>query len=172
MGWAHRHQLKRLSHLFIHFLRNRFRQMWELNKIMTTIEERSEYLKNPFFERHLYGDWSVFYKTIAVSTVFILGLIVLNFVLGCCSRHRQYWQDRHTGNRWIVSIWSATPHQQPPLDLTELEDVSVFQPINVSVSTSTSTRIEFKLYLFIFPPGWHWTPRSVISSSSRTSSLR
>lgn len=26
-----------------------------------------------------------------------------------------------TGNRWIVSIWSATPHKQPPLDFTELE---------------------------------------------------
>lgn len=27
----------------------------------------------------------------------------------------------HTGNRWIVSIWSTTPHKQPPLDYTELE---------------------------------------------------
>lgn len=27
------------------------------------------------------------------------------------------------GNRYIVSLWTATPHQQPPLDLTELQEV-------------------------------------------------
>lgn len=32
-----------------------------------------------------------------------------------------------TGNRWIVSIWSATPHKQPPLDFTELE--KQYQPV-------------------------------------------
>lgn len=32
------------------------------------------------------------------------------------------------GNRWIVSIWSATPHKQPPLDLTELE--ANYQPVH------------------------------------------
>ena len=31
------------------------------------------------------------------------------------------------GNRWIVSIWSATPHKQPPLDFTELE--ANYQPV-------------------------------------------
>lgn len=36
------------------------------------------------------------------------------------------------GNRWIVSLWTATPHQNPPLDLTELEDVSSFYPKSVS----------------------------------------
>ncbi|KOB67843.1 hypothetical protein OBRU01_19146 [Operophtera brumata] len=25
-------------------------------------------------------------------------------------------------NRWIVSIWSSTPHKQPPLDYTELKN--------------------------------------------------
>lgn len=25
------------------------------------------------------------------------------------------------GNRWILPIWTKTPHQQPPLDYTELE---------------------------------------------------
>lgn len=32
------------------------------------------------------------------------------------------------GNRWIVSIWSATPHKQPPLDFTELE--ANYQPVH------------------------------------------
>jgi hypothetical protein len=25
------------------------------------------------------------------------------------------------GNRWILPLWTKTPHKQPPLDLTELE---------------------------------------------------
>lgn len=29
------------------------------------------------------------------------------------------------GNRWITSLWTATPHQQPPLDYTELEVISI-----------------------------------------------
>lgn len=129
---------------------------------MTTIEERSAYLKNPYFEKPIYGDFSTFYVTIAVCSVFCLVIFVLNLVLGCCSKHRQYWQDRYTGmaiiklkakhpiimyitilknmlsilfvfigNRWIVSLWTATPHQNPPLDLTELEGVSSFQPVSV-----------------------------------------
>lgn len=133
---------------------------------MTTIEERSEYLNNPYYERPLYGDFSPFYKTIAVCSVFCAIIFILNIVIGCCSKHRQYWQDRHTGklaklqhgmkavhafvlcskwfpiligfewfligNRWIVSLWTATPHKNPPLDLTELEDVGSFYPKSVS----------------------------------------
>lgn len=26
------------------------------------------------------------------------------------------------GNRWILPIWTKTPHKQPPLDLTELSE--------------------------------------------------
>ncbi|XP_031631190.1 uncharacterized protein LOC116345707 [Contarinia nasturtii] len=100
---------------------------------MTTIEERRQYLDNPFYEKALYGDFSPFYKTIAVCTVFCLIIFILNIVLGCCSKHRQYWQDRHTGNRWIVSLWTATPHKNPPLDLTELENVSSFYPKSADV---------------------------------------
>ncbi|XP_055321619.1 uncharacterized protein LOC129577870 [Sitodiplosis mosellana] len=100
---------------------------------MTTIEERSEYLRNPFFTKPLYGDFSPFYKTIAVCSVLLAIIFIINIVLGCCSKHRQYWQDRHTGNRWIVSLWTATPHQNPPLDLTELEDVSSFYPKSADV---------------------------------------
>ncbi|XP_045784956.1 uncharacterized protein LOC123880713 [Maniola jurtina] len=66
------------------------------------------------------GDFTKFYVVIAICSVFLGLLIILNVVC-CCSRYSEYWLDRHTGNRWIVSIWSATPHKQPPLDFTELE---------------------------------------------------
>lgn len=63
----------------------------------------------------------------------------INIIIGCCSRHKYYWQDRHTGNRWLVSIWSATPHNQPPLDFTELQDVSSFQ----------TPQVKFTVYLIV-----------------------
>ncbi|KAH8300803.1 uncharacterized protein wrm1 [Drosophila kikkawai] len=95
---------------------------------MSTIEEeRKAYEKNPYFTGHIYGNFSPFYVTIAICTVVLGSIIILNIILGCCSKHRKYWQDRHTGNRWLVSIWSATPHKQPPLDFTELKDASYFQ---------------------------------------------
>lgn len=99
---------------------------------MTTIDERREYLDNPYFTKRLHGDWSPFYQTIAVCSVLLAVIFILNLVLGCCSKYREYWQDRHTGNRWIASLWTATPHQNPPLDLTELEEVGSFYPKSVS----------------------------------------
>ncbi|XP_026747629.1 uncharacterized protein LOC113508745 [Trichoplusia ni] len=66
------------------------------------------------------GDFTPFYIAIAICSVIFGFLLILNIVC-CCSRYSDYWLDRHTGNRWIVSIWSATPHKQPPLDFTELE---------------------------------------------------
>ncbi|XP_037940281.1 uncharacterized protein LOC119673119 [Teleopsis dalmanni] len=98
---------------------------------MSTIDdERNAYKNNPYFTGHIYGNFSPFYVTIAVCTVILGSIIILNIILGCCSKHRKYWQDRHTGNRWLVSIWSATPHLQPPLDLTELKDASYFQSLH------------------------------------------
>lgn len=64
---------------------------------MTTIEERTAYLNNPFLTKPLFGDFSAFYVTIAICTVICIILIALNIVLGCCSPYKQYWQDRHTG---------------------------------------------------------------------------
>ncbi|KAI8120863.1 hypothetical protein FF38_05430 [Lucilia cuprina] len=96
---------------------------------MSTLEERTAYKDNPFFTGHIYGNFSPFYVTIAVCTVVLGSIIILNIIFGCCSKHRQYWQDRHTGNRWLVSIWSATPHNQPPLDFTELKDAKYFQSL-------------------------------------------
>jgi len=117
---------------------------------MTTIEERSEYLNNPYYEKPLYGDFSPFYKTIAICSAFCAFVFILNIVLGCCSKYRQYWQDRHTGNRWIVSLWTATPHKNPPLDLTELEDVGSFHPKSADIEHPEVTyhrpQQEFKGY--------------------------
>ncbi|KAK9701254.1 hypothetical protein QE152_g30744 [Popillia japonica] len=76
---------------------------------------------NPSFYNPEFGDFSRFYIVIAVITTIATLLFLLNLVLGCCSQHTYYWGDRHTGNRWIVSLWTATPHNQPALDYTELE---------------------------------------------------
>lgn len=35
------------------------------------------------------------------------------------------------GNRWIVSLWTATPHNQPSLDYTELQEITVPQQSQV-----------------------------------------
>jgi len=113
---------------------------------MSTIEEeRKAYENNPYFTGHIYGNFSPFYVTIAICTVVLGTIIILNIILGCCSKHRKYWQDRHTGNRWLVSIWSATPHNQPPLDFTELKDASYFQRFHVSnLRTLKRISINFK----------------------------
>ncbi|KAH8307081.1 hypothetical protein KR044_004499 [Drosophila immigrans] len=103
---------------------------------MSTIEdERKAYINNPYFTGHIYGSYTPFYVTIAICTVVLGSIIILNIILGCCSKHRKYWQDRHTGNRWLVSIWSSTPHKQSPLDFTELKDASYFQQYHVSVGS-------------------------------------
>lgn len=33
-----------------------------------------------------------------------------------------------SGNRWILPIWTKTPHCQPPLDLTELKEEFIPAP--------------------------------------------
>ncbi|KYQ50847.1 hypothetical protein ALC60_09986 [Trachymyrmex zeteki] len=97
---------------------------------MSILDERDEYLKNPYFKEHLYGDFTAFYVTIALCTVLGVFLFILNIVFCWCSRHREYWQDRNSGdvlscwdlgNRWIQPLWTVLPHKTPPLDLSELE---------------------------------------------------
>lgn len=97
---------------------------------MSTIEERQEYLQNPFLTKPIYGDFTSFYITITICTVFGLFLFAVNLICGCCSKHKDYWNDRFTGNRWIVAFWTATAHKQPPLDLTELQDIEIEYPNN------------------------------------------
>ncbi|KAI8041589.1 hypothetical protein M5D96_005854, partial [Drosophila gunungcola] len=86
------------------------RQFTGLDNFLTydhKCEERKAYEKNPYFTGHIYGNFSPFYVTIAICTVVLGTIIILNIILGCCSKHRKYWQDRHTGNRWL-----PTTHQQ------------------------------------------------------------
>ncbi|XP_065171755.1 uncharacterized protein wrm1 [Atheta coriaria] len=84
------------------------------------INERRAYLQSPYFKKHEYGDFSPFYITVTVCTIIAAIIIIINIV-GCCSKYSTYWNDRHTGNRWIVSLWTATPHLQPSLDYSELD---------------------------------------------------
>ncbi|XP_043465175.1 uncharacterized protein LOC122500344 [Leptopilina heterotoma] len=87
---------------------------------MSVLDDRTEYLKYNTGPK-LFGDFTPFYVTITICSVIGIFLIILNVTFCWCSRHRRYWQDRHTGNRWIQPLWSVTPHNNPPLDLTELE---------------------------------------------------
>lgn len=88
-------------------------------------DDREAYRESPYFKKHEYGDFTPFYIAVTICTVIGLTIFILNIVLGCCSRYSGYWNDRHTGNRWIASLWTATPHQQPALDYTELQDIYV-----------------------------------------------
>ncbi|XP_046735115.1 uncharacterized protein LOC124404775 [Diprion similis] len=88
---------------------------------MSILEDRKAYLDNPFFTKHQYGDFTPFYIAITICSVIGAVLFTLNVIFCWCSPWRGYWQNRHTGNRWIQSVWTNTPHKNPPLDLTELE---------------------------------------------------
>jgi len=76
---------------------------------------------DPRLHEKIFGDFTAFYVTITICTVLGAFLFLLNIALCCCSRYKKYWQDSNTGNRWILPIWTKTPHLQPPLDYTELE---------------------------------------------------
>lgn len=54
----------------------------------------------------------------------------------------------NTGNRWMVTLWTATPHKQPPLDLTELENVGPFHLISVRLSIEQKYLSLFKDFCF------------------------
>ena len=79
---------------------------------MSILDERDEYLKNPYFKEHLYGDFTAFYVTIALCTVLGVFLFVLNIVFCWCSRHREYWQDRNSGelDQFLQSVYKSTHH--------------------------------------------------------------
>ncbi|XP_029177027.1 uncharacterized protein LOC114945103 [Nylanderia fulva] len=93
-----------------------------------TLDERDDYLKNPYFKGHEYGDFTPFYVAIALCTALGGVLFILNIVFCWCTRHREYWQNRHTGNRWIQPLWTVLPHKTPPLDLSELETGRIKYP--------------------------------------------
>ncbi|PSN57894.1 hypothetical protein C0J52_00217 [Blattella germanica] len=88
--------------------------------------------KAPYeYKEKIFGDFTAFYVTITICTVLGGFLFLLNIVLCCCSRYKHYWQDSNTGNRWILPIWTKTPHKQPPLDYSELENCPVPPPQQV-----------------------------------------
>jgi len=64
---------------------------------MSILDERDEYLKNPYFKEHEYGDYTPFYVAVALCSVLGGFLFILNIAFCWCSRHREYWQNRHTG---------------------------------------------------------------------------
>ncbi|RZB40132.1 hypothetical protein BDFB_001730 [Asbolus verrucosus] len=109
---------------------------------MSVLDERDEYKSNPYFQKPEYGDFTPFYITVTICTIIGVSIFILNVVLGCCSRYSNYWNDRHTGNRWIASLWTATPHQQPPLDLTELKAVQI--PHQIVYLPPPSEKVEYR----------------------------
>lgn len=71
------------------------------------------------------GDFTPFYIVVTICSIIGFSLFILNIFLGCCSKYSDYWQDRHTGNRWIISLWTSTPHNQSALDYpVELQEIS------------------------------------------------
>lgn len=95
---------------------------------MSILDERNDYLKNPYFTKHEYGDFTPFYVAITICSVLGGFLFILNIAFCWCSRYRSYWQDRNTGNRWVQPLWTVLPHKTPPLDLSELESARISYP--------------------------------------------
>ncbi|XP_017780282.1 PREDICTED: uncharacterized protein LOC108565370 [Nicrophorus vespilloides] len=102
------------------------------------ISERRAYLNSPYFKKHEYSDFTPFYITVSICTIVFVTAVIINLVLGCCSKHSAYWNDRYTGNRYILSLWTATPHKQPPLDCTELNPSVIPTSIVTELPRSTT----------------------------------
>lgn len=48
----------------------------------------------------------------------------------------KFGNKKSSGNRFITSLWTSTPHNNPPLDLTELEEGSQKKPLPFYSSSS------------------------------------
>ncbi|XP_043287311.1 uncharacterized protein wrm1 [Venturia canescens] len=94
---------------------------------MSVLDDQELYKNNTYFVKHEPGDFTPFYVAITICSVLGGFLFILNIFFCWCSPYRQYWQDRHTGNRWIQSLWVSLPHKLPPLDLSELKPSSIPQ---------------------------------------------
>ena len=95
---------------------------WEYGYIHTDTRFRpgfpkTESFDNPYNRDRLPGDFTPFYVTIAICTIVIAIILILNIVCCCSEKYKAYWQDPHTGNRWIFSLWVTPPKYQPPLDI-------------------------------------------------------
>ncbi|XP_060840904.1 uncharacterized protein LOC132921737 [Rhopalosiphum padi] len=85
------------------------------------LDDKTEFMTNPFYDQHEPSNYQSFYITLGVCTVFAFALLIFNLFLCCFSKHRHYWRNSETGNRYILPIWIKTPAKQAPLDLRELE---------------------------------------------------
>lgn len=65
---------------------------------MSILDEREAYQKNPFFEGHIFSDYTPFYVALTICSAFGAFLVVINLAFCWCSRYSYYWRDRHTGN--------------------------------------------------------------------------
>jgi len=61
------------------------------------------------------GDFTPFYITVAVCTIFLAFVLILNICFCRSERFKSYWLDPNTGNRWILPLWVSSPKNQPPL---------------------------------------------------------
>lgn len=57
----------------------------------------NEYMKNPLYKDREFGDFTAFYVTISICTIFALILFVINIFFCWCSEYRHYWIDSNTG---------------------------------------------------------------------------
>lgn len=73
---------------------------------MSILDDSEEWRENPDFKAAgpAWADYTGFYVGITICTVFVLGIIILNVVLGCCSPYKNYWRDPDTGNRYVLRI--------------------------------------------------------------------
>lgn len=129
---------------------------------MSTVEERLAYLNNPIKTPPLIGDYTPFYVTIAICTVFGAFLIAINVICACCSKNKEYWKDRHTGNRWLWfgPFWTSTPHEQPPCDLSELKDAVIYDAYDIAHYGGGSHAAEYSV-------GYHHEEERPVIQQSR-----
>lgn len=66
---------------------------------MSILDERDSWRKHKYFDETniIYSDYTYFYVTIIICSLFASFLVVLNVAFCYCSPHRSYWRNRHTG---------------------------------------------------------------------------
>lgn len=78
-----------------------------LLQIMSTFEINSTFSGNDTSEEYIdtvesnVGNFTPFYVAIAISSV-LLGLLLLMNIVCCCSRFAGYWLDKHTGTDFYL----------------------------------------------------------------------
>lgn len=71
---------------------------------MSVNDDPNEFMKNPVYLKHKeFGDFTAFYATITVCTIFGFAVFLLNIFFCWCSKHKDYWQDSNTGEMYCFS---------------------------------------------------------------------